>query len=198
MGIENNIEKLLSKGIAQPYEVKSKANLLYSIRIDGDGKLTPEYEKIRAPKRGEYAFQTDVVISIKGDGSKIHNIPLVVIEIKNNTRKSGITSHEILTYSTKALKHKEIYPYLRYGLLYIHPRENLPQRFFMHNVGFDFAIVVRDPKKEIDAIIKLVNDQLAVSENLRKTIGNTKKATIWRYSVKAEMEFREQDEKNSG
>ena len=120
----------------------------------------------------------------------------MVIEVKNNTRKSGITSHDILTYSTKALKHKEIYPYLRYGLLYIHSQENLPQRFFMHNVGFDFAMVVRDPEKEIDDITKIVKEQLVVSENLRKTIGNNKKSTVSKYSVIAKMGLREHDEKD--
>ena len=41
------------------------------------------------------------------------SIPLVVMKIKFGRFKT----HDVLTYSAKALKHKEIYPCLRYGLV---------------------------------------------------------------------------------
>ncbi|MBC7081821.1 MAG: hypothetical protein H5T44_06250 [Thermoplasmatales archaeon] len=58
-----------------------------------------KFELPQKPKRGRLAFQNDILIK-KGD------LPLVVIEAKYNS----LTTHDILVYSTKALKHKEVYP----------------------------------------------------------------------------------------
>jgi len=59
----------------------------------------------QAPKRGILAFQTDLLIAK-------NSIPLAVIE----TKYGGFSTHDVLVYSVKAQKHKETYPYLRYGL----------------------------------------------------------------------------------
>jgi len=40
-------------------------------------------------------------------------LPFVVIE----TKYGSFSTHDVLIYSTKALKHKEIYPYIRYGFV---------------------------------------------------------------------------------
>ena len=53
--------------------------------------------------------------------------------------KTDITTHDVLTYSTKARKHKQVYPYLRYGLV-IGSVERIPRRFFTHNEGLDFCV----------------------------------------------------------
>ena len=29
--------------------------------------------------------------------------------------KQGLSTHDVLTYSAKATRHKQVYPYLRYG-----------------------------------------------------------------------------------
>ena len=46
----------------------------------------------KEPKRGSYAFQTDLLVT------NIESLPLVVIEIKYG----GFTTHDVLTYSIKA------------------------------------------------------------------------------------------------
>ncbi len=45
--------------------------------------------------------------------------------------KTSLTTHDVLTYSTKARRHKQIYPYLRYGLL-VSTETSVPRRFFIH------------------------------------------------------------------
>lgn len=202
MGIEGDVARLLGEGISE-YVSEPKRNILYNIFIDGDGKVRPEIKKAQIPSRGDSAYQADVVISATwnnhSDSASVNSIPLVIIEIKKaeikkDKLKSSLTTHDVLTYSSKALKHKEIYPYLRYGLLYIHPKRKLPQRFFTHNVGFDFAIAVKDYKNEIGDIVKVVKEQIAVSEKLRSAIWSKKSAAISRYSVIARVKMADQEE----
>jgi hypothetical protein len=191
--------------IKNSYEVLKYENLLYKLIINDKGELQPEdYIK---PTRGKYAFQTDIVIKkiIPADpavavqegvnGLELHvgerglqqcaggircvndgvYIPLVVIEIKYG----GLTTHDVLTYSAKALKHKDIYPYLRYGLV-LGGLKSIPNRFFVHNQGFDFALALEiDNEKLLNQDSGLLNnvivEQLKASEMLLKPIGKNNK-----------------------
>jgi len=53
--------------------------------------------------------------------------------------KPGISTHDILTYSAKARKHKQVYPYLRYGLVASRERF-VAGKFFTHNEALDFYL----------------------------------------------------------
>ena len=59
--------------------------------------------------------------------------------------KSRITTHDVLTYSAKARKHKQVYPYLRYGLI-VSDEAFIPGRVFTHNEALDFCATVADYK----------------------------------------------------
>ena len=136
------------------YSVFQGKNLQYSITVDPSGKLTYYPDTENELKRGIFAYQTDIMI-------KENNIPIVVIEVKY---KHPIT-HDIITYSQKALEHKRIYPYLRYGLL-IGGATLLPNRFFHHNVGFDFALTAEAP--DSDSIKNIIKEQIDSAHNLMK------------------------------
>ena len=110
-------EKL--KGMLENFKVFKKESLLYKLMIDSQGRLQPSNYKI--PTRGNLAFQTDIMI-------KDEKIPLVVLELKVD----GFSTHDILTYSNKALKHKEVHPYLRYGLI-ICGSDVIDRKFFIIN-----------------------------------------------------------------
>jgi hypothetical protein len=56
--------------------------------------------------------------------------------------KPGLSSHDVITYSAKARKHKSVYPYLRYGLV-IANETTIPGRFFIHNEALDFCIAAK-------------------------------------------------------
>lgn len=77
-------------------------------------------------------FETDLVIYEKTDGMIK---PRVIVEAKFG----NITTHDAITYSYKAEKHKNITPYLRYGIM-IGDRKKypLPGRLFRHGTNFDF------------------------------------------------------------
>jgi hypothetical protein len=144
------------------YNCGSETNLVYQIIINSNGDVQPS-DPVH-PSRGNYAFQTDILIK-KG------KIPIVAIE----TKYKSLTTHDILTYSTKAMKHKEIYPYLRYGLI-VGNNGKIPNRFFIHNQGFDFAASLSYDKDnsffdgELDGIINIIKRQIEDSEKLLKLI----------------------------
>jgi hypothetical protein len=104
------IAQAVAKEILQfPLHVKRGAPLLYEIKVNNNLQVM-EPERIRKPTRGASAFQTDLCIFEERSPEIL--IPRVVIEFKTR-----ITTHDVLTYSAKAIKHKQIYPYLRYGIL---------------------------------------------------------------------------------
>ena len=107
----------------------------------------------KEPKRGSHAFQTDLLIT----SSKDDFLPLVVIE----TKYGGFSTHDVLTYSTKAQKHKEIYPYLRYGLV-VGGQNKIHNRFFTHNIGFDFAYALNsvDDSNSIKDLAETIKQQI--------------------------------------
>src|SRR2546430_938950 len=103
--------------------VKRGANLFYQLYLNRS--LDVAVSDTRSPIRGSSAFQTDICIFERLDGGV--EFPRVAIEFKPK-----ITTHDILTYSAKAGKHKKIYPCLRYGLL-ASELASIPGRFFIHN-----------------------------------------------------------------
>jgi len=127
---KRKLKEKLEKRLQNDYTLKENENLIYKIIVDKNFGYKPIDPK--NPKRGDFAFQADLVI-VKRES----NLPLVVIE----TKYGGFSTHDVLTYSTKALKHKEIYPYIRYGLVVVE-KDKIDNKFFIHNVGFDFAVAI--------------------------------------------------------
>jgi hypothetical protein len=186
---ENLVEKIkneLEKKYPGKYEVNYDENLIYRViitkkRSNSNAKLQYEPNDPQKPSRGDYAFQTDILISEKSSG-----LPLVVIEVKTKEP----TTHDILTYSTKAVKHKEVYPYLRYGILIVN-ETSVPRRFFVHNLGFDFAIVLKDLSDEagFKKLVEIIEGQIKNSEELIKVF-NDEKSSIESYYTSLKIEFR--------
>jgi hypothetical protein len=67
--------------------------------------------------------------------------PRVVLEFKTR-----ITTHDVITYGAKSRKHKQVYPWLRYGIV-ASGETAAPRRFFIHNEGlaFFFALAGTGP-----------------------------------------------------
>ena len=119
-----------------PFLIERGAALLYQVTVDNNLKLTVDP---KIPVKGKSAFETDLCIfETKSDEIKI---PRVVIELKER-----ITTHDVLTYSAKARRHKQIYPYLRYGLA-ASSVKFVPGRFFTHNESMDFCAAMANIKK---------------------------------------------------
>ena len=112
-----------------PLTVDRGQPLLYELKVS-DALEVMQPAQIKQPRRGSSAFETDFCVFEEVDGGV--RIPRVVIEFK-----TGIGTHDVLTYSAKAERHKRIYPYLRYGML-ASSEKAVPGRAFTHNESLDF------------------------------------------------------------
>ncbi len=148
-------ESVLTGGL----KLRVKANLLYEVPLDNRLQLevTPTH-----PVRGQYAFQTDLAIFEPRSGGI--ELPRVVFEVKRD-----ISTHDVITYSAKALRHKRVYPYLRYGFL-IYGREMIPGKFFTHNEALDFFAAVGGLQRDglRDFFRKLVTSEVRTSRRLER------------------------------
>lgn len=126
-------QRVAEKILPSPLFVLRGAALLYQVTVDNNLRVMGEGQ-IRHPKRGDSAFQTDLCIFEKK--SEEVSIPRVVMEFKTR-----ITTHDVLTYSAKATKHKQVYPYLRYGIV-ASSETSVPGRLFTHNESLDFCATV--------------------------------------------------------
>ncbi len=137
------------------YRIELESPLLYRLIVDGEGGLKPsDYHN---PRRDDLAFfHTDILVSNE-------RVPLVVIE----TKYEGLNTDGVLAYSVKAKRHKEVYPYLRYGLL-VGGTDRIERKFFVHNIGsvFDFAMAVEDVDSGSAEVVELLRKQLQAAESL--------------------------------
>jgi hypothetical protein len=136
-------------------------------------KLKKEEEKT---SRHVNSFQVDLALL-----DKIKEVYLVIIEVKGY---ETITTHDVLIYSSKAKKHKNLYPWLRYGIIWSSPKgkdHGIPRRFYMNNENLDFAFNFEGDinvnfKKFHDNILKR---QIEISRNLYKILENKNLKTTY-------------------
>ena len=154
--------------------IRRSAPILYKVTVDNRLELTVDQKK---PRRGQSAFQTDLCVFEKVDEET--EIPRVVIEFK-----PGITTHDVLTYSTKAGKHKQVYPYLRYGLL-IAKLDTIPSRVFNHNDFLDFVVCTGgiEANRLHQLFENLLRKEIEASRNLEEIHFGKVSAYIYRRGV---------------
>lgn len=145
-------KKVLAAALSGDYQVDQGVSLLYRIEIDSSGKASNDGRD--APRRGQYAFQTDILVT-RG------KTPLVVVELK----AGSFSSHDVITYSWKAQRHKQVYPYLRYGFAVVGV-EALGRRFLTHNEGFDFAAAIADAGRIEDELVPIIRRQISSAERI--------------------------------
>ena len=145
-------------------------DIAYSQEIDGYKK---NEDKIawRAVTSAPICFQTDLVIYEEKDIIK----PRVIIESKTKS----VTTHDAITYSCKAEKHKFITPYIRYGIM-IGDRGDcaLPGRLFRHGLNFDFMFSFREKEPSTDEWIiftQMIYREVEYSRNLEKILHQSRK-----------------------
>lgn len=168
------LKETLIRGLSKDYIVGTKRNLIYKIIIDEEGQFRPSNPK--SPRRGNLAFQTD--LSVEKD-----NLPLVVSEVKYG----AFSTHDVLVYSAKALKHKEVYPYLRYGLI-VGGVRTITNKFFTHNAGFDFALALENTSpKNMKELIMVVKGQISNAKSLLDVLRDRNRVRLFNDSLEIEM-----------
>ena len=100
---------------------------------------------------------------------------------------ASITTHDAITYSQKALSHKTVHPYLRYGIMLGNrQRYPLPGRLYRHGAHFDFMISfagTRPTELEMDRFTEIMGAEIAASRQLEKIIYESRLRDRDRYTV---------------
>jgi hypothetical protein len=126
-------------------------------------------------------YQTDLLVweKIKDEVWK----PRVVVEAKINS----VTTHDAITYSQKAATHKQVHPYLRYGILIGNRKHHpLPGRLFRHGAHFDFMMSWQSfspTENELDDLVELLADEVNSSRNLEEMIYKSRDPLRERYTL---------------
>ncbi len=127
------------------------------------------------------SFETDLaIIERNKDGSWR---PRVIVEAKI----TNITTHDAITYSTKAAAHRSVYPYLRYGVMLGNRSENaLPGLLFRHGSQFDFMFSFQNFQtsgSEMEAFLKLLDSEIQASRTIEKLLFDNRKQNRERYTI---------------
>ena len=176
-------KRLKQKKFCIDVEVVPFGRLIYKVIVDENLNYDPPDPK--NTRRGSNAFEVDILIRDKN-----RRIPLVVIELK----LSRFSTHDVITYSQKALKHKDVYPHLRYGFVIMCGKGYIERRFFVHNQGMDFAYAIDccedednpfDPQ-DLQNLTDIVIDQLESACFLLDVLSNKKKPKGFSEVIKME------------
>lgn len=163
--------------LSPPLSIRRGAALLYQVTVDSDLALTVDP---KAPKRGNSAFQTDLCV-FEEKAQDVH-IPRVVLEFKGK-----ISTHDVLTYSAKARKHKQVYPYLRYGVI-VADESAVPGRLFTHNEALDFCATVAEFKgaRLTEILASLLRAEVECSRRLEEIAFGRVRTHLFRSEVQVE------------
>ncbi|MET2985544.1 hypothetical protein [Aureibaculum conchae] len=109
--------------------------------------------------------------------------PRVIIEAKINS----ITTHDAITYSQKAQTHKNVHPYLRYGILIGNRKHHpLPGRLFRHGQHFDFMQSWKSYESDNSEwlqLIEILKSEIEASYALEEIIFNSRAKNRVKYTL---------------
>jgi hypothetical protein len=154
------------------------------LRVDAGYRLPYAYEVMsyaehEPEKRRTARYQTDLLIfdEMANTGTWV---PRVIVECKIK----GVTTHDALTYSGKAATHKQVHPYLRYGMLVGSYGSIVPARLVRHGAYFDFMAVWEDAdpsKLEWEDLIDVLIQEVKASRLLQGLLsGGDKQSRAFR------------------
>src|SRR5262245_10820151 len=160
--VKEAIEAVLPQ---QGLVVATGFRLPYAFHVDGYKGKAGELS-ISAPEPISHGYQTDVLIA---EQLPTAWTPRVVVEFK----LGAVTTHDALTYSAKAATHKNVHPYLRYGIVIGRFEGAVPRRLIRHGHQFDFMMTIPSEElsiKDRDRIAQLLMDELRASQTMSKLL----------------------------
>lgn len=130
------------------------------------------YSDDKPEQQNFIVYETDILIYEQIDESRWK--PRIIVEAKINS----VTTHDAITYSQKAQTHKNVHPYLRYGILIGNRKDYpLPGRLFRHGQQFDFMLSWKSfegEKSEWDTLIEILKSEYEASLTLDEIIFNSR------------------------
>ncbi len=125
-------------------------------------------------------YETDLLVIERRDDRWT---PRVVVEAKLRT----VTTHDAITYSQKAATHKQVHPYLRYGIFLGNRRDfPLPGRLFRHGAHFDFMLSwvgLVPTRAESSTFVDVLAEEVEASRTLEEVIFNSRSSSRARYTI---------------
>jgi len=139
------------------------------------------YSNTGEPEPSSMKYETDMLV-VEAFDSKW--IPRVIIEAKCH---GSVTTHDAITYSHKASTHRQVHPYIRYGIL-IGEREHypLPGRLFRHGTQFDFMLSwvgIEPTQQEMKDFVELLHKEVEASRTMQDIIFNSRKKDRPHYTI---------------
>ena len=141
--------------------VETGRRLPYAIHVTGYHAM-PGVDA--TPQLATHGYQTDLLIAERLLGSAAW-VPRVVIEFK----LGRVTTHDVLTYSAKAATHKNLHPYLRYGIVIGKFEGAVPRRLIRHGHHFDFMLTLGSEaltSGDRDRLIQLIREEVEASQKI--------------------------------
>jgi hypothetical protein len=147
------------RALKPPLSIERGAPLLYAVTVNNALQVTVNPKK---PVRGQSAFETDLCVFEQKPGNI--KIPRLVMEFKHRIR-----THDIITYNAKAHKHKQVYPYLRYGIV-MSGETTIPAHLFLHNEALDFGLAAlgAGPDAFAKTLGRIITREVAASRQLEE------------------------------
>lgn len=159
-----------------------KDNILFST-----GKRVPylfevlSYLNDKPDDKNIIKYETDLLVYQRIDNEKWK--PRIIIEGKINS----VTTHGAITYSQKASTHKNVHPYLRYGILLGNRKHfPLPGRLFRHGAYFDFMLswkAFEPAEDEWKNFLKIIKSEIKYSEQLEEILFKSRSKNRKRYTI---------------
>ncbi len=176
----DTVYTLAQKFLKPPLEIRRGSALLYQVTVDNNLALTVDPKR---PMRGDSAFQTDLCIFERKTADIV--IPRVVMEFKVK-----VSTHDVITYSVKARRHKQVYPYLRYGLV-VSNESSVPGRFFVHNESLDFFFAMKgfNDAAVSASLSTILQAEAETSRRLEKIAFGNLRPRMFRTSIEALEEW---------
>jgi len=126
-------------------------------------------------------YQTDLLVKEKMSDKSW--VPRVIVEAKCGS----ITTHDAITYSQKAFAHRQVHPYLRYGILIGEWGDSpLPGRLFRHGTQFDFMLSwagKEATQQELSDFVNVLMKEVHASRIMQEIIFDSRKKDRKHYTV---------------
>jgi hypothetical protein len=177
MGAEDTFAEKLAKRlrplVPAKYVVETKRSLLYAVSFGDDGTLQLGQNREGEPTRGGgTGFEQDLLVFERVTSGDTAVVPRVSVELKFG----GISTHDGIVYSEKARRIRQIYPYVRYGLI-LGGIDTIPGRTLRLGTEFDFIVAVpaRIQSASLTRLAKLLRSEIRLSRRLTSVLKGTRK-----------------------
>lgn len=171
------VKRDLGSALGRKVIVQTAWRLPYAVHVSGYRNRASS-PGLADPLFGEtQPYQTDLMIA-----EPLPNgtdwIPRVVVEFK----LGKVSTHDALTYSAKAATHKNVHPYLRYGIVIGGYDARLPRRLVRHGQAFDFmATLASETLTDADrkSLVRLLRDELNASRCISAVLSGSSDARLF-------------------